>query len=205
MFDLPPTDLGVELFAASRGMSKGLAQTDGPQFIPKAFVQVGSVQVGAQWKNVTSNAAEGEGAAFVNWQRKLGATQLSVGVTFKFQTAIREPTDGNALELNGALSRKLGKIGARISAVYSPDDLGSTKRSLYMEGGPSYDLTKSLRISANLGHRTRANGPDYTSFNAGISTVVGRLTFDARFYDTSQSELGEIYNERVVVSARLVL
>ena len=31
MFDLPPPDPGIEFVVASRGMSKGIAQTDGPQ------------------------------------------------------------------------------------------------------------------------------------------------------------------------------
>ena len=153
MFDLPPPDPGIEVSIASRGMSKGIAQSDGVQVVPKAFIQLGSVQLGGQWKNVTSAVAEGEGAAFVNWQGKWGAVQFGIGATFKFQTSVTEPTDDKALELNGSVSAKWGKAGARVSAVYSPDDFGTTGQSVYVEGGPSYDLTKTLRISANVGRR----------------------------------------------------
>ena len=203
MFDFPPPDPGIEISIASQGMSKGLLQSEGPQFIPRAYAQLGEFQLGGQWKNVTSPVAEGEGAAFATWQRKLGALQLSAGATFKFQTDVTEPTDDKALELNGSVSRKWGKFGLRVGAVYSPDDFGSARQSLYVEGGPLFDVTKTLRISASIGRRERNGSPDYTSFNAGISKTAGPMVFDARFYDTAQSDLGKPYRRRLVVSARL--
>ena len=204
MIDLPPPDPGIEIVAASRGMSKGIAQTDGIQVIPKAFLQIGDVQVGGQWKNVTSPVAKGEGAAFVNATRKLGALQLTLGAAYKFQTSVRGPTDSDAFEFTGAANRKFGKLGARVSAVYSPNDFGSTGRSLYLEGGPALDVGKTVKISANIGRRERVGSPDYTSFNAGVSaTLFRKLTVEARYYDTAQGDFGEAYHGRVVVSGRL--
>lgn len=98
-------------------MSKGFAQTEGPQVIPKPYVEIGSLQLGGQWKNVTSTVAEGEGAAFANWQRRFGATQVSLGATLKFQTAVIEPTDDKAFELSGSASHKWGRADIRVSAV----------------------------------------------------------------------------------------
>ena len=204
MIDLPPPDPGIEIVAASRGMSKGIAQTDGIQVIPKAFLQIGDVQVGGQWKNVTSPVAKGEGAAFVNATRKLGTLQLTLGAAYKFQTSVRGPTDSDAFEFTGAASRKFGKLGTRVGVVYSGDDFGGTGRSVYVEGGPTLDIGKSVRISANIGRRERVGSPDYTSFNAGASaTLFKKLTVEARYYDTAQSDFGEAYHERVVVSGRL--
>ena len=65
-FDLPPPDPAAEIFVSSHGMSKGIGQSDGPQIIPKASLRLGAVQFGAQWKNVTSTSANGEGALFAN-------------------------------------------------------------------------------------------------------------------------------------------
>ncbi len=121
----------------------------------------------------------------------------------KFQTDVREPTDDEALELNGSVAPKWGKFGVRVSAVYSPDDFGSSGPSLYVEGGASYDVGESLRVSANVGRRERFGSPDYTSFNAGVSKTLGKLTFDARYHGTAQGELGEPYRGRMVVSGRL--
>lgn len=204
MWDLPPPDPGIEISVASRGMSKGVAQTDGVQVIPKAFVLFGPVQVGGQWKNVTSPVADGEAAAFVNYTPKLGQWQLTFGAAYKFQTNVKAETDDDSLEFTAGASRKFGKVSVKGTAIYSPDDLGGARRSLYLEGGMSYDLDKDTRLSANVGRRTRDGGQDYTSFNAGVSrTLFKRLTLDLRYYDTAQSELGETYHGRVVFSGKL--
>ena len=60
-------------------MSKGIAQTEGPQLVAKPFVQLGPVQLNAQWKNVSVLPfAEGEGAASVSVSPKLGPFQLGL-------------------------------------------------------------------------------------------------------------------------------
>ena len=204
MFDLPPPDPGIEILIASRGMSKGIAQTEGPQFIPKALVQLGDVQIGGQWKNVTSPVAEGEAAAFANATRKLGGFQVIAGLAYKFQTSVRGPTDSDAFEVSGAINRKFGRVGARVSLVYSPNDFGTTRSSVYVEGGPTLDIGKAVKFSANLGRREREGSPDYSSFNAGVSaTPIKNFTLDARYFDTAQGGLGEAYRGRLVVSGRL--
>ena len=204
MWDLPPPDPGFEIAIASRGMSKGVAQTEGVQFVPKAILQIGKVQVGGQWKNVSSPVADGEAAAFVNYSPKAGPFQLSFGTAFKFQTNVKGETDDESWEFTAAASRKFSKVGIRASAIYSPDDLGSARRSLFLEGGLSYDIDGTTRLSANVGRRSRVEGVDYTSFNAGASkTFFEKATFDLRYYDTAQSNLGEIYERRLVFSGRL--
>lgn len=206
MWALPPPDPGFELVVASRGMSKGIAQTDGVQVIPKAFVQLGPVQAGGQWKNVSSPVADGEAAAFVNYAPKLGPYQLTFGAAYKFQTNVKDGTDDDSFEFSAAGTRKFGKLSVRASAIFSPDDLGGARRSFYFEGGPSFEMDKTTRVSANVGRRSRIGGVDYTSFNAGISkTLFGKLSVDVRYYDTAQSELGEVYHGRAVVSGRLAL
>ena len=206
MWDLPPPDPGFEIVVASRGMSKGISQTDGVQVIPKAFLQVDKVQVGGQWKNVSSPVADGEAAAFVNYTPKLGPFQLTLGAAYKFQTNVKGETDDDSFEFTTTVSRRFGKLSMRVSVIYSPDDLGGARRSLYAEGGPSFDLTKTIRLSSNLGHRSRVNGDDYTSFNAGVSkTLFKKMTMDLRYYDTAQGELGEAFGNRVVLSGRLAL
>lgn len=204
MIDLPPPDPGIEIVVASRGMSKGIAQTEGPQLIVKPFARLGDIQFGAQWKNVTSTVAGGEGAAFVGWSREVANFQLSLQASHKFQTGVREPTDDHSWEFTGALSRKVGAVTFRGSVVYSPDDLGPAERSFYWEAGPTLDLSKQFRLFANIGHRARRLGDDYTSFNGGVSTtIVPRMTIDLRWYDTNRGELGEAFKGRAVVTARM--
>ena len=109
MIDFPPLDPGIEIVVASRGMSKGIAQTEGPQLVARPFVHLGPVQLSAQWKNVNSTVADGEGAASVSLSRKFGEFQLGLGVAHKFQTGMREATDDHGWELTGTIGRKCRK------------------------------------------------------------------------------------------------
>lgn len=204
MLDLPPLDPGIEVSVASHGMSKGVSQTEGPQLVVKPGVGLGPVQFAVQWKNVTSPVADGEGALSASVSPKLGGFQFGFGIAHKFQTAVREPTDDHSWELSGSVGRKFGRLSVRFQAVYSPDDLGSAGRSIYLEGGPTFDLNKTIRLSANIGHRSRIDGDDYTSFNAGVAkTLFKGVTVEARWYDTNRSELGENYRGRAVIAARM--
>ena len=206
MFDLPPPEPHFEIVIASRGMSKGLAQTERMQFVPKGFLQMGAVQIGGQWKNVTSPTVAGEAAVFANVTRTVSGFQLSLGAAYKLQTTVRAPTDSDSFEFSGSVGRKVGKLGTKVSVIFSPDDLGSALRSVYVEGGPTLDIGKATKISANVGHRHRIGGFDYTSFNAGLSTVVAKwLTLEARYYGTTRSNLDKAYRGRAVLAARLSL
>jgi Bacterial protein of unknown function (Gcw_chp) len=203
MFALPPFDPGFELLVSSRGMSKGIEQADQPQVIPKAYLQVGDLQVGGQWKNVTSATAQGEASGFLNVSQKFGSFAVTGGAAYKFQTGARPGTDSDSFEFSGSASRKLGRASLRLSAIYSPDDLGNTTRSLYMEGGPSFDLTRTLRLSASIGRRTRELAPDYTAVNFGLTkTVFQTFSLDLRYYQTNRSRLGDIYRRRMIIAGR---
>ena len=204
MFALPPFDPGIEISVASHGMSKGISQTKHEQYIPKLFVVHGDVQAGMQWKNVSQASASGEFSAFVSASHSFGSLQLTGGGAYKISTGTKPGWDKRSIELSAAAMRKLGKVSLRLSGVYSPDDIGPAKQSLYVEGGPSFDLGKTLRLSANVGRRQREGSPDYTAFNAGVTkTLFKKLTLDARYYRTDRTSLGFTYRDRLVVTARL--
>lgn len=204
IFDLPPPDPAVELVLATHGMSKGIGQTDGPQFIAKSSMRFRDVQLGVQWKNVSAQSANGEGALFANASKKLGSVQLNAGIALKFSTGISGPTDSTALELTAGASRKFGPVTLRLNTIYSPDDLGSARRSLFVEGGPAIQLGKGWTASAAIGRRHRAGGADYSAFNAGVSSSLKALQLDLRYYDTDRSGLGDPYRSRIVGSVKIV-
>lgn len=202
-FDLPPPDPGVEIVLATRGMSKGLSQTDGPQFLGRAFVALGDFQAGGQWKNVNSSGAKGEASLFITASRKIGTVQVNGGVAYKFLTGLHGPADSTCWEFTAAASRKFGPVTAKVNAIFSPDDLGSARRSLFVEAGPAVQLARGWTASAAAGLRRRENGVDYTAFNAGVSKAAGPFQLDVRYYDTNHSGLGTAYHARIVASARL--
>lgn len=191
---------------ASQGMSKGILQSKGAQFILRPSLKFRQVQLSAQWKNISTNSAGGEASAVAGWSGKAGKLELGASAGYKVLTSASGSGDRRSFEFSGSIARKLGKLGLRASAVFSPDDLGSTKRSLYAEGGPSLDLPARFRVSANIGHRWRGGSPNYTSFNVGVSRPVLKvLTADLRLFDSDRGELGRTYDRRLIGSLRLAL
>jgi uncharacterized protein (TIGR02001 family) len=206
MWALPPVDPGFEISLASQGMSKGLLQSNGPQVVSRATVKSGEFQLGAQWKNISTNSAKGEASAIIGWSGKAASFDLGASAAYKVLTSASGSSNRRSIELSANVSRKLGRMSLRSSAVFSPDDLGSTKRSLYAEAGPSFDLPARFKLSANIGHRWRERSDNYTSFNVGISRPVLKvLTADVRLYDTNRGELGRNYERRLVGSLKLAL
>jgi len=203
---LPPPVPAFELTVASQGMSKGLLQSDGPQFIPRASLKWRGIQAGGQWKNISTNSAKGEASAFIGWSGKAGSTDIGASVAYKMLTSASGSGNRRSVEFSGNAARKFGKVGLKVSAVFSPDDFGATRHSLYVEGGPSIDLPLAIKASAAIGHRWRQGSPNYTSFNVGLSRPVAKvLTIDTRFYFTDRRELGENYDRRLVASIKLAL
>lgn len=203
---LPPPVPAFEITVASQGMSKGLLQSDGPQFIPRASLKWRGFQAGGQWKNVSTNSAKGEASLFIGSSGKAGNTDLGASIAYKMLTSATGSGNRRSVEFSANAARKFGKLGLKASAVFSPDDFGATRHSLYVEGGPSIDLPLLIKGSAAIGHRWRRGAADYTSFNVGLSRPVAKiLTVDTRLYFTDRRELGENYERRLVASIKLSL
>lgn len=205
MVDLPPPIPAIEFNIASTGMSKGLAQTDGPQFLARGELGFGKVYVGGYVKNVTSSSSDGEAAALVGLRTSAGGFDLGASASWKRAIDPAPGSDANALEAIGSVSRRFGPITPRVSLVWSPDDLGSTGRTVFAEAGASYRLTKTLSASGVIGRRERTGGFDYTAWNAGMAwTPEKHVTLDLRYYDTNRGD-AHPFRARVVGSVRIKL
>jgi hypothetical protein len=194
----------LEIVAATRGMSKGLAQTDGPQLLLRGEIAFGSLFLAAYGKNVVSSGQAGtESGLLVGARLNWRGFSLLASAAYKRLDGIGGPLDHEALEVVLGASRRLGPLTGRAAVTFSPDELGSTRRSLLLEAGLGADLGHGFTMSGAVGRRVRAGGPDYTAFNLGFSKALGGgFTADLRVYDTAQSGLGEIYRGRLVASLR---
>jgi hypothetical protein len=202
MLDLPPPVPAIEFNLASRGISKGLAQTKGAQLLVRGELGFGRVYLGAYAKNVTSSSADGEAAASMGVRTSAAGLDVSASAAWKRAIDPAPGSDVNALEVNGTISRK-GRVTPKLSITWSPDDVGSTRHTVFVEAGASYKIAKAWTASAALGRRERGGGPDYTAWNAGIAWSPAKpVTLDLRYYDTDHG--GEQpYRARGVVSARV--
>jgi hypothetical protein len=206
MLEIPPPDPGIEIVVASRGYSKGLAQTDGVQLRAQPELAFGPAYLAFYAKNVTSSSSEGEAGAIVGLRTRAGGFDLAASATWKMSIEPRGRTNDDALELVGSIGRRFGPVNARLSVTWSPNDLGATNETLWTEGNVSYSLCPSTSISAALGRRERDGGPDYSAFNLGVTqTLLPGLSADLRWYDTDRSGLGDAFERRLIASLRMRL
>ena len=204
MIAIAPAHPSAEVTIASRGISKGVAQTNGLQFVGRGQVSFGALQFSAQYKNITSPAARGQASAALGFAKKIRGFLLSAKASYKFRTELKPgAVDTEALELTVGASRRRGPFEARINYSYSPNDLGTTRRSGYLEATASLEVTRSTSLSATIGHRDRERSPDYSAFSFGVSRSISHmLSADLRYYDTDRTELGYSYSHHAVVSLR---
>jgi hypothetical protein len=199
----PPPVPAFEFSLASRGISKGLAQTDGPQFVGRAEIPAGPVYIAGYWKNVTSTTSKGEAGLSIGVRTKAAGFNLAASATARIATSAVEGADNEALELSGSVSRKMGRLTPQFSITWSPDDLGPARRSTYAEASAAYGFSPHTSVSVAVGHRDRQNGLSYTAFNVGVTHTVGRhLTADLRYYRTDRHHLGYTYQPGLIASVR---
>ena len=200
--DLPPVP-AIEISVASRGYSKGVAQTNGPQVIIRPEVSFGDLRIAGYGKNVTSDQFEGEAGISLTYRRLFGATELAGTTTVKHLLDANAGVDKVAIEFSASLSQSLGALKPRASLTYSPDDVGTTGRTFFWEAGASYQLGRNFSVQAGGGIRARNGGPYYRSLTAGLlGNIGGGFSAEARIYATSRDELGDNYRRRVVFLLR---
>jgi hypothetical protein len=204
MFDLPPPEPAIEFVLASRGYSKGLAQTDGVQALVRGEVDWGPLFAAAQWKNVNSSGANGEAQVQIGAGGDVGGFALQAAVGYKRLTGAGAPADADTFEFTASASRAFGPLTPRLALTFSFDDLGGTRESLYAEAGAALRVAPRTRLSFQVGRRERGGGGDYTAFGAGISQQIGEhVTAELRWHDSAQSARGDAYESRAVASLRL--
>ena len=121
IFDLPPPDPALEISVASRGYSKGVAQTDGIQVVIRPELSFGPVKLGAYGKNVTSSQYDGEAGVSLGYKKAFGKTDFSASAAVKHFYGAQQSVDDVALELNAAATQTWGKFKPRVSITYSPE------------------------------------------------------------------------------------
>ena len=206
MIDIPPPDPGIEISLASRGYSKGLAQTDGLQIVARPELAFGPVWLGFYAKNVDSSTSEGEAGPTVGLRTSAAGFDLVASATWKLAIEPHGSTNDDALELFGSVGRRFGPVNTRLALTWSPNDLGGTEETLWGEALVAYSLRRSTTLSANIGRRERGGGPDYTAFNLGLTQALPRgFSADLRWYDTNRSGQGDAFEGRLVATLRLRL
>lgn len=202
MVGLAPAVPAIEFNLSSTGMSKGIAQTTGPQMLVRGEVASGPLFVGGYFKNVDSSTSDAEAGVLVGMRAKAAGFDFTLSAAWKRAIDPAPGSDRSALEISAGAAVKTGRLTPRVTVVFSPNDLGGTRRSLFAEAGASYSLSPKLSASAAFGRRQRDGGIDYDAWNAGMTwQPLKPLSIDLRYYDTDTGS-SQPYRARAVLSAR---
>lgn len=201
---LPPAPPSIEISLSSRGVSKGLAQTDGPQAIARVEAPIGPFYAAGYVKNVTSTVADGEGGFSGGIRTQIAGWKFAASATWRIAIAPTPGSDNQSLELGASVSRKFGRLTPQLAAIWSTDDLGSTRRSLYVEASAIYALSPKIGIGGSVGRRDRTGGLNYTAFGAVVSyKVTPHVTAELRYAGTDKHNLGYVYQPGVIAAVRV--
>jgi hypothetical protein len=149
---------------------------------------------------VTAPTWDGEAGAVLGVRTKLSSFNIAASATLRQAIDAKPGTDATVPEFAASVARPIGRFTPILSIIYTPDELGSSKESIYVEGGGSYKIAKTLTASAGIGRRQRVLAIDYTAWNAGIAWNPSKhFTFDARYWDTDGPSVWP-YKRRFVVS-----
>jgi len=194
----------IQIELASTGIYKGLAQTHGPQLVVRPGLAFGAISIEGNAKNIESGEDDGvEFALSAGVATKAGGFDLSGRGNLKSVHGIAGQADRRAFEMRFDAGRKIGAVRATATLTYSPDDIGSTRESTFLEGALAWDVRKGTRIGTRLGRRERSGAPDYTAYNVGVTQdIIPQLAADVRVYDTGSSDRGYAYKRRIVAPMR---
>jgi len=151
-------------------------------------------------KNVTAPTWNGETAAIIGVKTKWAGFNIAASATLRQALDAKPGTDSTEPEFAASIARPIGRVTPTLSIIYTPDELGSSKESIYVEGGASYKISKTVTASAGIGRRQRVLAIDYTAWNAGIGWNPSKhFTVDARYWDTDGPSVWP-YKRRFVLS-----
>lgn len=194
---------------------RGVTQTDGDPTIQGAInIGYGIFYAGIWASGVDFGPTEDadiEADYYAGIKPTWGGATFDFGVIYYDYPGYDYPKN-EALELKASVSGSLiDKLSGVATIYYSPDY--NDKEYAVFEGGLAYALPKvwifDPTVSGQVGYVDwQSAGTDYTYWNAGLSLVVDKLTFDLRYWD---SDLG-LYSggafaddERFVFSATVAL
>ncbi len=197
---------------ASAGVSsdyiyRGVSQTmENPQVYGAVDLAIGKIGYAGVW---ASNIDFGDGTdaeidVYGGIRPKLGNVTFDLGLIYAAYLGQPEGTHGNFVEAKIAASTAFGAATLGASINYSPEFYGKTGEAFYYEITGSVPIAGTgLTIGGALGRQTVHKSPSYTTWNAGASYPLKKITLDLRYYDTKGDKFGNISKARVVAGAKL--
>lgn len=201
-------DINWTVGVASEYIGKGIGKSNG-EIAPFGSVEVATGQVYASVFASTaelSQGADSETITTIGWRPTVRGVKLDLAVLNRDLPGSRAGVDSNYFEYQADASRAFGRVNTRLRVNYSPDGFAATQEAWWIELQGSMALDSKTKASVAVADRSADGGAEYTAWNAGVKRkLTDDVTLDVRWFDTTDHNLGEAYEGRLVASLSLAL
>lgn len=193
--------------AATDYVFRGVSQTNEDPFVFGTLdVTAGDFYGGIGAENVDfGNDIDLEYDAWVGWKPKAGDFTFDLGVVrYGYRN---QPTgvDIDTVEYKVAVSHPVGKGGLGAAVLHTPDYFGSDGSGTYYEVNGSVPLNDQWSISGAVGRQDTSKTIDYSTWNVGVGYAPFKhVSFDVRYHDTDQHDLGDLFDSRLVGTVKVM-
>jgi len=192
-----------ETGAGTDNRSKGTSKSGGRPYVfgEVQWNTATGLYVDAEFETIDASGSDVETEVEVGWQFAAAGLEFDTSVSHKWRLAADTGQDDKAWEYQFDVIRDFGTVDARLRLEHSPDGLGSTRATTWVETRIRWPVTDRLRASTTVGLREQDGAPDYTGWNAGLAYGLTDATvLDLRWHGTDAGDEGAQYEDALVAS-----
>ena len=190
---------------ASDYVFRGVSQTNGdPEIFGGVDVAVGQAYAGVWLSHGDfGDSTKVEYDTYAGVKPEIAGFNLDLGVIYYGYTNTPNGTKYGYGEVKAAATRAIGKATVGAAYYYSPDFFGADKTATYVELNGAYAINDTVSVTGAYGHQALDVSKDYNTWNIGAAiAVMPKLSLDVRYWDTSEHDIGSIYESRFAATLK---
>jgi uncharacterized protein (TIGR02001 family) len=194
-------ELEGQIGVATQYVGKGVGKSaEDPSVFGSAEVSSGAFYASVFASTAElSQGSDAEIISAIGYRPEVAGFDLDLAVINRDLPGTRAGVDGNYMEYQADVSRKLGRISTRLRFNYTPDGFAGTQEAWWIEAQGAVALHENTKASAAIASRTADGGAEYVAWNAGVKhKLTDRVALDVRWFDTDGHSYGEAYEGRLV-------
>ena len=202
----PSSHWSFELGAGTDNRSKGASKSDGAPYVFGDIQWNGAsgFYADVEFETIDSSGSHVETEAEAGWQFASAGLEFDSSVSRKWRLGADAGQDDDAWEFQFDVMRDFGAVDARLRLEHSPDGLGSTRATSWIETRLRWPIAERLRASVALGRREQDNAPDYNGWNAGVAyALTDETALDLRWHGTDAEAEGAQFEGALVASVQI--
>lgn len=198
-----PSHWSFEAGAGTDNRSKGASKSGSDPYVfgEVQWNTAAGFYADAEIETIDAGGSRMETELEAGWQFSAIGLDFDTSLSRKWRLDADEGQDDDTWEYQFDILRDFGSVDSRLRVEHSPDGLGSTRATTWVEARLRWPLADRLRASVTLGRREQDNAPDYTGGNAGIAWAVTDTTaLDLRWHATDAGDQGSQFEDALVAS-----